>query len=41
MKKCDRVIFMHEGKIIADGPFQEISQTNEYKVISDDLYELN
>jgi ATP-binding cassette subfamily B protein len=41
MKKCDRVIFMHEGKIIADGPFQEISHTNEYKVISDDLYELN
>ncbi len=41
MKRCDRVLFMHEGRILADGTFQEISSTREYKLISDDLYELH
>ncbi len=41
MKKCDRVLFMHEGKIIADGSFDKISATEEFKLISDELTELN
>jgi ATP-binding cassette subfamily B protein len=41
MKRCDRILLMHEGKIVADGPFQEITSSNEYKLISDDLYELH
>jgi len=41
MKKCDRVLFMHEGKIIADGSFDKIAATEEFKLISDELYELN
>jgi len=41
MKKCDRVLFMHEGRIVADGTFEEIASTHEYKIISDELYELN
>jgi ABC-type bacteriocin/lantibiotic exporter with double-glycine peptidase domain len=38
MKKCDRVLFMHEGKIIADGSFDKIAATEEFKLISDELY---
>ena len=41
MKRCDRILLMHEGKIVADGLFQEITSSNEYKLISDDLYELH
>lgn len=41
MKKCDRVLFMHEGKIIADGSFDKIATTKEFKLISDELSELN
>lgn len=41
MKICDRVIVLNEGKIIADGPFSQIEKTDEYKIISDELYELN
>lgn len=41
MKKCDRVLFMHEGRIVADGSFNEIVSSSEYKLISDELYELN
>ncbi|MFN8236853.1 MAG: ABC transporter ATP-binding protein [Chitinophagales bacterium] len=41
MKKCDRILFMHEGRIIADGNFDTIAATHEYKLISDELYELN
>lgn len=41
MKKCDRVLFMHEGKIIADGSFEQIASSNEYKIISDEFYEMN
>ena len=41
MKRCDRILLMHEGKIVADGHFQEITSSNEYKLISDDLYELH
>ena len=41
MKKCDRVLFMHEGKIIADGSFDKIAATEEFKLISDELTELN
>ncbi len=41
MKKCDKVLFMHEGKIIAEGPFSVISKLKEYQLISEDLYELH
>lgn len=41
MKRCDRILLMHEGKIVADGNFQDITSSNEYKLISDDLYELH
>ncbi|HRH58269.1 MAG TPA: ABC transporter ATP-binding protein [Chitinophagales bacterium] len=41
MKKCDRVLFMHEGRIIADGSFEQIASSNEYKIISDEFYEMN
>lgn len=41
MKKCDRVLFMHEGKIIADGSFEQIASSHEYKIISDEFYEMN
>jgi ATP-binding cassette subfamily B protein len=40
MKQCDRVLFMHEGRIIDSGSFDDISGTKEYKDISDQLDEL-
>lgn len=40
MRLCDRIIFMHEGRILADGSFDEISKTTEYQQLCDDLADI-
>lgn len=37
MKRCDRVLFMHEGKIVADGTFEKISSMGIYQSMSKQL----
>lgn len=41
MKRCNKVLFMHEGKIIANDTFEQVASCSEYKVISDEFSEMN
>ena len=37
VKGCDRLVVMEQGKIIAQGDYKTISESNEFKKISGDL----
>jgi ATP-binding cassette, subfamily B, bacterial len=41
MKRCDRVFFMHEGKLVADGTFEKISSMGIYQSMSKQLDNTN